>query len=57
MKKILGGKEGVCPMCGNMMVYLKIKYIGAASQCLKCGCLREGRVKDEVKIYAYSEDR
>jgi len=57
MKKVVGGKSGVCPHCGGLMVYLQVKYIGTVSQCKSCGCLREGRVKDEVKIYAYSEER
>lgn len=57
MKKVLGGKFGVCPHYGGLMVYLQVKYIGTVSQCKSCGCLREGRVKDEVKIYAYSEER
>lgn len=54
MKKILGGKNGACPHCGNTMVYVNIPRIGTTSQCLACGCLREGRVKDVVRIYSYN---
>lgn len=25
MKRILGGKDGVCPHCGGTMIYLDIK--------------------------------
>lgn len=54
MKNIVGGAINVCPHCGNTMVYVNIPKIGATSQCLSCGCLREGRVKDIVRIYSYN---
>lgn len=57
MKKVLGGKNGVCPHCQGTMVYLQVAKYTVFSQCKECGCLMNGRVKDEVKIYSYSEER
>ena len=57
MKKILGGRENACICCGGTMVYLQVKRLGVVSQCRECGCMIDGRVKDEVKIYTYSEER
>ena len=54
MKNVVGGAINVCPHCGNTMVYVNIPKIGATSQCLSCGCLREGRLKDVVRIYSYN---
>ena len=50
MRKILGGKEKTCPLCGDMMFFLEINYI-VVSQCKECGCLIEGKMEEEVKIY------
>lgn len=52
-KKILGGKDKTCSMCGSMMIYIKVKGIGTISQCKACGSIIQGRAKDEVKIYSY----
>ena len=38
MRKILGGKENACPLCGGMVFFLEIDY-GVVSQCKDCGCL------------------
>lgn len=57
MKRILGGKEKSCPMCGGTVVYLQVKRLGIVSQCRDCGNMVQGRAKDEFKIYTYSEDR
>ncbi len=57
MKRILGGKECCCPMCGGTVVYLQVKRLGVVSQCRDCGNMIQGRAKDEFKIYTYSEDR
>ena len=57
MKRILGGKENSCPMCGGIVVYLQVKRLGIVSQCRDCGSMTNGRAKDEFKIYTYSEDR
>lgn len=57
MRKILGGKDGVCPHCKGMMIYLQVGKCKIFSQCKTCGCLIGGRAKDEVKIYSYSEGR
>ena len=54
MKNIVGGAINVCPHCGNTMAYVNIPKIGTTSQCLTCGCLREGRVKDVVRMYSYN---
>lgn len=56
MRKVLGGKSGVCPHCQGTMVYLQVAKYTVFSQCKKCGCLMNGRVKDEVKIYSYEEN-
>ena len=53
MKKVLGGKEGVCPFCGGTMVYLQVAKYEVFSQCKECGCTTKGRVKDKIKIYSY----
>lgn len=50
MKKILGGKENACPLCGGMVFFLEIDY-GVVSQCKDCGCLTKGKMREEVKIY------
>ena len=50
MRKILGGKEKTCPLCGGMMFFLEINYI-VVSQCKECGCLIKGKMEEEVKIY------
>lgn len=55
MKKILGGKERACRYCSGTVVYLKVRYLGVVTQCKNCGSLTNGRVKDEIKIYSYSE--
>ena len=57
MKKILGGKENSCHMCGGTVVYLQVKRLGIVSQCRECGSMTNGRAKDEFKIYTYSEER
>lgn len=56
MRKVVGGKNGVCPHCGALMVYLQVKYIGVVSQCKLCSCTVQGRARDEVKIYSYEEN-
>jgi hypothetical protein len=53
MKKILGGKENVCPYCQGTMVYLQVSKYIVMSQCKKCGCMVNGRMRDEIKIYTY----
>ena len=53
MKKIVGAEEGVFYICGNAMVFLKVKGLGTISQCIKCSSTLSGRMKDEVKIYTY----
>ena len=50
MKKILGGKEKTCPLCGGMMFFLEINC-RVVSQCKECGCLTKGKMEEEVKIY------
>lgn len=55
MKRILGGKDGVCPHCGGTMIYLDIKKIGVVSQCRECGCTTPGRERDETQIYTFEE--
>lgn len=50
MRKILGGKENTCPICGGMMLFLEIDY-RVVSQCKQCGCLTKGKMREEVKIY------
>lgn len=50
MKKILGGKENACPLCGGMVFFLEIDY-GVVSQCKDCGCLTKSKMREEVKIY------
>lgn len=55
MRKVLGGKERACSMCGSTVIFLKVKGLGTVSQCKECGTLEKGRVKDEVKIYTYDE--
>lgn len=55
MRKILGGKEKACTMCGSTVVFLKVKGIGTVSQCKECGSVEKGRLKDEVKIYEFNE--
>jgi len=55
-KKIVGMHANSCPMCGGDMVFLRIDKVKVISQC-KCGCTMDGRVKDEVKIYAYEGDK
>ena len=57
MRRILGGKEKACGCCGGTVVYLQVKRLGTVSQCRECGSMTNGRVKDEFKIYTYSEDR
>lgn len=54
MKKVLGGKDGVCPHCGGMMIYIKIKN-QVFSNCKNCGALTHGRERDEIKIYTFEE--
>ena len=55
MRKILGGKEKACTMCGSTVVFLKVKGLGTVSQCKECGSTEPGRLKDEIKIYAFNE--
>lgn len=55
MRKILGGKEKACTMCGSTVVFLKVKGLGTVSQCKECGSVELGRLKDEVKIYEFNE--
>ena len=55
MRKILGGKEKACTMCGSTVVFLKVKGLGTVSQCKKCGSTEPGRLKDEIKIYKFNE--
>ena len=50
MRKILGGKENACPLCGGMVFFLEIDY-GVVSQRKDCGCLTKGKMREEVKIY------
>ena len=57
MKRILGGKENSCPVCGGTVVYLQVKRLGIVSQCKECNSVVKGRAKDEFKIYTYSEDK
>ena len=55
MRKILGGKEKACTMCGSTVVFLKVKGLGTVSQCKECGSTEPGRLKDEIKIYNFNE--
>ena len=55
MRKILGGKEKACTMCGSTVVFLKVKGLGTVSQCKECGSTEPGRLKDEVIIYEFNE--
>lgn len=55
MRKVLGGKEKACTMCGSTVVFLKVKGLGTVSQCKECGSAELGRLKDEVKIYEFNE--
>ena len=55
MRKILGGKEKACTMCGSTVVFLKVKGLGTVSQCKECGSTEPGRLKDEIKIYEFNE--
>ena len=57
MKNIVGAKEGVCPHCRGTMLYIKISKTKVISQCKSCGCVIDGRAKEEFKIYTYSEER
>lgn len=57
MRKILGGKSNACPHCRGTVVYLQVAKYRVLSQCKECGCLTDGRLKDELKIYNYSEER
>ena len=55
MRKILGGKEKACTMCGSTVVFLKVKGLGTVSQCKECGSTEPGRLKDEIIIYNFNE--
>ena len=55
MRKILGGKEKACTMCGSTVVFLKVQGLGTVSQCKECGSTELGRLKDEIKIYKFNE--
>lgn len=57
MKKILGGKDKACKIYGGKVLYLKVKHLGIVSNCLNCGAVSQGREKDTIQIYTYSEDR
>ena len=56
MRKILGGKEKACTMCGSTVVFLKVKGLGTVSQCKECGSTQPGRLKDEIKIYEFDKE-
>ena len=53
MKKILGGKEQVCDICGSSMEFVFVDGFGVISQC-KCGNTVKGKMTDEVNIYTYN---
>ena len=53
MKKILGGKEKVCDICGSSMEFVFVDGFGVISQC-KCGNTAKGKMTDEVNIYTYN---
>ena len=53
MKKIVGGKDNICPTCGSAMLYIKIKGLGIVSQCKHCNCTVKGKLTEEIKIYSY----
>ena len=53
MKKILGGKEKVCDICGSSMEFVFVDGFGVISQC-KCGNTVKGKMTDEVNIYTYN---
>lgn len=57
MKKILGGKENSCKICGGKVLYLKVKHLGIVSNCLNCGAVSQGRERDTIQIYTYEVDR
>lgn len=54
-KKIIGGKEKACPFCGNHVVYIKLDKNKVISQCKKCGCMTNGKVKEESKVFEFNE--
>ena len=56
MRKILGGKEKACTMCGSTVVFLKVKGLGTVSQCKECGSTQLGRLKDEIQIYEFDKE-
>ena len=51
-RKILGGKEKVCDICGSSMEFVFVDGFGVISQC-KCGNTVKGKMTDEVNIYTY----
>lgn len=57
MKKIVGAKENSCHMCGGTVMYLQVKRLGIVSNCLNCGAVSQGRERDTIQIYTYSEER
>lgn len=57
MKKIVGAKENSCHMCGGTVMYLQVKRLGIVSNCLNCGAVSQGRERDTIQIYIYSEER
>ena len=52
-RKILGGKEKVCDICGSSMEFVFVDGFGVISQC-KCGNTVKGKMTDEVNIYTYN---
>lgn len=56
MRKILGGKDKTCCICGGMTLYIKNGKVGVHSQCKNCGALTDGREKDEVKIFEFDSN-
>lgn len=53
MRKILGGKDNTCPVCGSAMLYVEIKDIGIVSQCKNCNSTVKGKLTRITKIYSY----
>lgn len=50
MRKLVGGREGICKSCGGRVAYIKIGN-EIYTQCYDCGSLSKGKDKQTIKIF------